>query len=73
MLQQVCANDIDVEEGRELCVYLVQIAGWILVQDDDIGAQPFQAPVLVGAEELPDDLFILRGIVGWLYGLILFQ
>src|SRR5438093_3449451 len=41
-----------IEEGSELCVYLVQIAGWILVQDHDIGAQPFQAPVLLRLKDL---------------------
>src|SRR5712691_734372 len=45
----------DIEEGRELCVYLVEIAGWILVQDDDIGAQPFQAPVLLRLKDLTDE------------------
>src|SRR5471032_625629 len=41
-----------IEDGRELLVHLVQIGGWILVQDDDIGAQAFQPPVLLRLKDL---------------------
>src|SRR5438309_9903149 len=41
-----------IEKGGELRVYLIQIAGWVLVQDDDISAQPFQPPVLLCLQHL---------------------
>ena len=41
-----------VEEGRELRVHLVQVARGVLVQNDDIGAQPFQTPVLLRVKDL---------------------
>ena len=42
-----------VEERGELGVHLVEIAGGILVEDDDVGAQPLQAPVLLRLQHLP--------------------
>ena len=48
-----------IEEGRELRVDLVQITRWILVQDDDIGAQPFQAPVLLRLKDLTHERHIV--------------
>ena len=48
-----------IEKGRELRVYLVEIAGWILVQDDDVGAQPFHAPVLLRLKNLTHERHIV--------------
>src|SRR5450759_1868276 len=49
-----------IEEGREPFVYLVQVAGWILVEDDDIGAQPFQAQEYWRLKGLSADVVILN-------------
>ena len=48
-----------IEKGGELCVNLVEIAGGILVHDDDIGAQPFQTPVLLCLQDLSHQAHIV--------------
>ena len=54
-----CPPEAVIEESRKLCVDLVQIAGWILVQDDDVGAQPFQAPVLLRLKDLTHERHVV--------------
>mgnify|MGYP003694248885 CR=1 FL=1 len=41
-----------VEERRELRVHLVEVADRMLVEDDDVRGQPFQAPVLLRLQHL---------------------
>ena len=33
-------------------LHLVEVVGGMLVQDDDVGAQPFDAPVLLRVQQL---------------------
>ncbi len=44
-----------VENGRQLGVHFVQIARRMLVEDDDIGVQALQAPVLLRLQHLPHE------------------
>src|SRR3954464_1961472 len=44
-----------VENRRQLTVDLVEIARGILVEDDDIGAEPFEPPVLLCLQDLTDE------------------
>jgi hypothetical protein len=41
-----------VEKRRELAVHLVEIADGVLVEDDHVGAEPLEPPVLLGPQDL---------------------
>ena len=42
-------------ERRQEVLRFVEILRRMLVQDDDVGAQPFDAPVLLRVQQLPDE------------------